>query len=399
VNLDRIFSMRGLFGLSAIFIVYATTIPWDFVPPPDWDSVQWKPFWDEARGRIPSIPDMVQNVVLFLPFGFFGWFVLRSALLVAVLGGMLSASVEILQSMSPTRTSSMTDLCTNAGGALVGALVAAILAQPLETRVLPGLRKLLRRQPGAAVLLALIGATIFRAWAPFIPTLDFGAFKGQAKGFLHDPWGSKPWEMLLFDVVLYAGLAVAWIRETRYGFTVWLYAGVLEFGQFFLRAHSPALQDVAAAWAGIAVGTMFTKRTGPGPAREVGELTRRFPGVCVLFALALPALRALEPFRFGEWSTPDASRFVPFASLFGNVTVLTVANFFTIIAVYLPLAYVMKLRGRSTGMAAVACFVVATCLEIGQIPLEGRTFDMTEAMLAAAAALVAARAHQLILRT
>jgi glycopeptide antibiotics resistance protein len=398
VTLDRLFAWRGLFVLSTLFIVYATTIPWDFVPPPDWDSVQWKPFWDEARQRIPSIPDIVQNVFLFLPFGFFGFFVLRSVILVTILGAMLSGSVELLQSMSPTRTSSMTDLCTNAGGSFLGAAVAWFIARPLETRALPGLQKLVRRQPGALVLMALIVATVFRAWAPFLPTLDIGALKQQVKGFLADPWGPKSLELLLFDAVLYAGLGVVWLRETRFGPLVWLYAGALEFGQFFIQGHSPALQDVAAAWFGIAVGTMFFKRTGSGPAREAGELTRRFPGVCIGFAVALPVLRALAPFDFGEWSAPPANRFVPFASLFGNVTAYTVANFFTIVAVYLPLAYVMLLRRRSVAVTAFACFALATVLEIGQIPLVSRTFDMTEAMIAAASALVAARARQLTMR-
>jgi len=329
-------SARALFLLSAAFIAYATTIPWDTAPPPDWSRVQWTPF-EGAWG----VPDAVQNVVLFVPFGVFGFFALRRALLVAVLGGALSALVEFLQTMSPTRTASATDVATNLLGAFSGAAFAAMIARPLEERWLPAWRARVRRQPGSTVLVALLLAAVWQAWAPFLPTLDVGAFKQQAKGFLADPWGGKPWELLLFDAVLYAGLGVAWFRELRFPAGAFLLAGALEFGQFFLRGHAPALQDVAAAWAGLAAGAAVVRRTGPGPAREAGELVRRFPGLCLAFALALPALRALEPFRFGPWAMPDAWRFVPFASVFANVNAFTVANFFTVIAAYVPLGYVL----------------------------------------------------------
>src|SRR5205814_2038299 len=62
---------------SAAFIVYGTTIPFNFIPDrrlafEHLARVTWHPLISPDTGHRVSIPDFVGNVLLFTPFGCFG---------------------------------------------------------------------------------------------------------------------------------------------------------------------------------------------------------------------------------------------------------------------------------------------------------------------------------------
>ena len=398
VILDHLFRARTLYALSALFILYGTTMPWDIAPPPDWEGVQWRPFWDASRERFPSVPDMVQNVMFFIPFGVFGFLARRRVFEVIATGAALSCFVEFLQTMSETRTASTSDLLMNSAGTFTGVMAALWV----DANFGGGALRYARKQPGAVVVFALFGAIVWLALAPFLPTLDVGAFKGQVKLFFASPWGRKSLLQLLFSVVLYAGFTVVLAREipairnrhvphtvgVAYALVI---ACMLEFLQFFFLGHHPAVQDIAAGWAGTAVGAAVALKVGLQHARRPGELSRTAPRWAFAFALLLPGLRALDPFAFtSEPAAVTAWNFVPFASLFGQVNAFTIANFFTVVAVYVPLAHVLWARGRPVWAMALATMACAATLEAAQLFVPGRTFDMTEALVAGASALVVA---------
>jgi VanZ family protein len=384
---------RGLFALSVLLILVATTVPWDVRLPPDFgDPDEWLPVWDPEDGEFRSVPDMIQNVLLFLPFGFLGWLALRSVRTVVLLGFALSLGVELVQTLLESRIAATTDLCMNVLGTLLGARTARRHAVALEQRVFPRMRELVAHRPGLLPLGALAVGVASRALAPFHATLDHRSLLEQLEAFANDPWGSRPWPALVFDALLFAGLAVIWLRETPWRRSLWLLAPALEFARFFIRGDQPSLLDLACAWAGTAVGFAIAARMDPGPAEKPGELSRGHPALCYAFAIALIVVRAMAPFRFDAWSAPDARGFVPFATLLANFTRDTVANVFTVVAVYAPLAHVLLMRGARVGATVATCVVIALLLEVFQIPLAGRTFDVTEGLLAAAAALVVARA-------
>jgi hypothetical protein len=82
-----------------------------------------------------SLANVLRNVILFLPMGFFGLFVLRRAFVglgrrralvaVTLMGGALSGSVELLQQFIPGRNPFVGDLLANTAGAALGAMLAA----------------------------------------------------------------------------------------------------------------------------------------------------------------------------------------------------------------------------------------------------------------------------------
>ena len=92
-----------------------------------------KPFWIEYESSWQYLINTLLNVAAFLPLGFFFYGYLRTKgntrkpLLVALAAGfLLSLTVEVLQYFLPLRDSGTTDLITNTGGALVGALLFRI---------------------------------------------------------------------------------------------------------------------------------------------------------------------------------------------------------------------------------------------------------------------------------
>lgn len=433
--MSTIFSLRTFFILSGLFIIYATTIPWDLTHAPTLDGVSWIPLWDPERGRPPSIPDLVQNVVLFVPFGFFGALSLKKisargvilgTLMMGAIGFSLSLFVEILQTMSETRSPSASDLTTNTLGTLGGAFVALIYVRHFAARAEAQLIATSRAQPGFVIFSGYLVAIVIGSLAPFIPTLDISSLRANIRGLLDNPWGEKVFGALIADGLLWAALtflaayeAIPYLRKrlsfgqakrlslrtvSRIGAAcaaaagVIVLAGALEFAQLFILGHSPGLQDVAvAAFAAIAGAVLVAVAdSGPiAPARHLGELSRRRAWLVFAFAIAAPAARALSPLIFVSLEEKMASDFswwqlVPFWALFRNVNVSTFRNVFEAALFYLPLGWALASRGSSPRVVFVAALVLAEVLEILQLFIAGRTYDITEGLYAGACALAGA---------
>jgi hypothetical protein len=89
------------------------------------------PFWEQELDP----PDMLRNIVAFVPLGFllYAWLALRPsvrriALTVTVLGGLLSVTMEILQAWLPTRQSDTMDIVSNTFGTWAGVMLYRYMA-------------------------------------------------------------------------------------------------------------------------------------------------------------------------------------------------------------------------------------------------------------------------------
>jgi VanZ family protein len=127
--------------IVAVLLVLYATFPWDIGPTPHLARVQWIPFWNPARHRPPSLWDLAENVLLFVPFGFFGRMrqvrqraIVPGVLAIGFSGLALSCCVEGLQILSPTRTPSASDVASNVIGTIVGATVALAYRSRLGIR-------------------------------------------------------------------------------------------------------------------------------------------------------------------------------------------------------------------------------------------------------------------------
>ena len=142
--------------------------------------------WDEARARI-EIPDihrlsrfdLLDNVALFVPIGFFLAGALRerhgavgTAARVVLVTALLSAAVETAQIYLPSRTPSVSDFCAEQTGAAAGIALWAVYGQALML----GARRVSRdrQPPGLAVrvLAAYVGIWSIARLFPFDATLE-----------------------------------------------------------------------------------------------------------------------------------------------------------------------------------------------------------------------------------
>jgi glycopeptide antibiotics resistance protein len=106
-----------LIVVFALFIVYGTTIPFNFCGLESalkkMTTIAWKPFYTNTGVRA-SITDMVQNIMLFIPIGFlWGIFFRRikriapGCIIATLSGTLLSMMVESLQLFTDDRVVSI----------------------------------------------------------------------------------------------------------------------------------------------------------------------------------------------------------------------------------------------------------------------------------------------------
>lgn len=173
---NRLLIVAAYVGL----LVYGTWFPLDRW---DWSLGGLQPFLAMDWPQRISRPDLVINVVVYVPLG-----ALLSALLqrgqvkdvlaAGVLGFLLSATLEYGQTYLPGRVTSGSDLVLNTMGAMAGALAGGFLLRSSwihhrYSRVVAELR-----HPGIGRLgLLILALWVLSQWAPWVPSLDLSNLK------------------------------------------------------------------------------------------------------------------------------------------------------------------------------------------------------------------------------
>lgn len=143
-------------------IVYVSLHPWSGwrvpgVPLLAFLSEPWPRYWTRL--------DLMMNLVAYVPLGLLGatWLARRlptgaAAVTSVVCAGLLSCSLEALQTLLPARVSSLPDLLLNVAGAFVGALVVLVVG-PRRLEALPiAIARALALAPGSGPGVLLLAA-------------------------------------------------------------------------------------------------------------------------------------------------------------------------------------------------------------------------------------------------
>lgn len=295
---------------SALFVVYGTTLPFDFdasLARERLAKVGLNPLLAPGGSRRLSIPDAVQNMVLFAPFGAFGVLTVRrrlsaasSVLATTFLGLVLAALVETLQLFTRDRSAATSDLLTNTLGALGGGVAVLTLAS-----FLPGALEPLRLRgvlDGSAFYPLAIAASVVvaSAWHPFAFTLDVSTVVSKVRLLLSDPWQASTAGDGSAGFVVYALFALAaglYLRQhgARQPALAAALAGIvlavaLESAQILIESRMPGLEDVAVHIAGVATGAVLAVRF------PLGWPARRWLVLLVAVTAVTAALQAVSPF-------------------------------------------------------------------------------------------------------
>lgn len=242
--------------------------------------IRLNPLISPETGRRVSIPDVAQNVVLFVPFGLLGALALgvpcptrprqlsaisdqpsaraprsehrifcsapgtlhgtrhqapgtarstqhaalgtraRPVWVVTLLGAGLSVVIETMQLFTVDRITSFTDVLANTGGALTGAVVVVPLAA-LSQRLIPRVRSRgLHEAPAFYPLVGMIVLLCVSAWWPFDASLDVGGAWSKVKALRLDPWqpGALAVGGLTFvEYALFALITALYLRQIGLG--------------------------------------------------------------------------------------------------------------------------------------------------------------------------------------
>jgi VanZ family protein len=389
---------------SAAFIVYGTTIPFNFVHDrrlvvEHIERLTWNPLIAADTGTRVSIPDFVSNILLFTPFGFFGMWALPRPkglgwriLVVAALGLALTTAVEALQLLTIDRTTSVSDVFANAAGALGGAVGAVLLSTIVEgflrTVSAAGIASVPAFFPFVVATIVLLAGAL----EPFDVTIEVGSVVPKLREFFANPirLGVPTDEALSFlQHLLFSSTLVVWLREIEIGpsAVVAALAGVIvafgaEAGEVFIGARTPSLWDalvgMAGAMAGIPIGLAYLKSK---------KSPLWWSGVFVLTTVGV-TMQQLSPFTLSD--TSRSFQWIPFLNYYAFTTAETVSHSAELLLAYFPLGCALALatrRRRKRSLVVLgAALMIAGPVEYLQQYIGGRFPDVTDIALSLAGA-------------
>jgi glycopeptide antibiotics resistance protein len=356
----------ALLAFVVLLIIYGSLYPWQFEPLRDTNPVTvLLHSWNLKLNRF-IIRDIGVNIVLYMPLGFVACLVFRRrgrvalpVFFCALLGFLLSCSVELAQAYEPDRYSSLVDVTTNVLGAIAGAVLAIFswrFVAPLTSRA--ALRK--PRDTSAIVLVGCFAASLL---FPLFPISGRAALHAKIVAILHGP--------ILNPIVLISAIS-SWyaaglmMRAGGFGRSKAAAAALLlPLGaQLFIIHHEPWIATVF----GAIIGAAFAVAFPPAPA---------FGAAAVLFMIVV---RGLAPFRFA--STPQSFLWVPFSGFLAMDWATGVALIFQKAFYYGAAIWLLRFAGVRIRNAAVATSFLLACLEAIQVFLPAHTAEITDPLLA-----------------
>jgi glycopeptide antibiotics resistance protein len=385
---------RLLWALFSAFVVYGTTFPFRFNL--DWrrflsetHRINWLPLGGEPGN--PMIADIIQNILLFIPFGFLGYFSLiyKSSLAnkikIVLAGAALSASVEFLQIFSPQRFPSLSDVIFNTLGTAVGLALGVVLKKSvLGFKSNPHARRFLNAEsafPAFVFLVLVVGGCL----EPFDFSLDVGVVWSHVKPLATDPvrFSLVDDDLIHFTRFLLATLFVcrlareAGLRRPA-GLGASLMAALalgLELSQIFVQSRMPEAQDVLVAWAGVLAG-IVAYRFPPFHRHPVPWMVA---GAFAVFVSA--AAHAFYPYELS--SRYSGFNWVLFLPQYEQTTFAALSDFVENAMVFFPIGFLWAYffpRSRSVLWAGLAAGGLSLLLELGQGYAPGHYSDATDVL-------------------
>jgi VanZ family protein len=268
---------RVAFYIALLIFAYGTLFPFYFDLKPDslsnaWSKVRLLPYWDFHRGRIQSFPDMVSNVMLGVPVGFFGFLWLgrqrrQSVWKWGLIGLGLSSAVEIFQLAIPYRYTSMTDTLNNGLGALIGAMVAKLAGSPILSLMMGTWG-----DPKRSRAFLLFCILVLLVLGPLDLTMDVSNIRSSIAALWNNPWGSgspiaDEW-ILVAVFAIFGATAYGLVLAGKSPFRISPAKGIAiilalpwatELGQFFVSSRTPSLREPLMGFLAAGIGILVIR--------------------------------------------------------------------------------------------------------------------------------------------
>lgn len=319
-------------------IIYGSLYPFHFVSPPA--DIAAALAADPLR---VSRGDALANLLLYMPLGLLvvvgtGRADRLAAAVVGatVLGALLSVSVEVAQLWLPPRTTALSDLVLNTVGAFLGGVLGARLARLLSNHA----RRMGNETATGAV--GLFGALLllaFLGWqgAPFVPSIDWQAWKDSLKPLLLTP-DVSPARLITYGAAwLGVALIVAgFVRPAVVALVVVVLTGAVCAGKVLVvsRVLTPEV-PLAGLLVAVAWALPPLRRVAAAP----GLVALALAGVIVWEGVAQAVL---------AWGSPGGATFnwIPFTGFLGGSILVNVTAMFEKVFLYGTLVLALMRMGR-----------------------------------------------------
>jgi VanZ family protein len=372
---------RHLLLLCALLVVYGSLYPFHFVAPRSlaaaWDDfiLDWH-LWT-------STGDVVGNIVLFVPFGAL-WtaaFPRSTATLARLLAATAACTlfalvVQVAQIWFPPRDAAIADAFWNLAGSLLG-IVAGRLLLRAGVAQHGAVRSASARVAAGLVLLWLVCQ-----WAPFIPTIDWQGLKDSLKPLLLAP-EIRPLHMLHVAArVLAIGCLVAALVATprRRPWTLAALLAVALLGKLFFVGQSLDATTVTGFGAGLVAWCVLAA----------------WPRAALRWSLSLLlvgySVDAMLPFVLRD--APQPFHWLPFTAMLEGSMAINTASLLEGLFTAGAVLWLVHSLGGGVRTSSIALALWVLLLEYGQRWIEGRTADITPALLVLVAGYVIERLTQ-----
>lgn len=296
--------------------------------------------------------DLLANILLYVPLGFFGLRALqrsgRSLLLITLAGAALSFAIETAQFCDSGRVPSMADVYANSAGTLVGAVAALWMPANFNFAML-----LLACWTGSRLL-------------PYVPSIHLHKYWTAIRPVLVEP-KLEPLDVFhYFALWLAAAVVLEAIAANQRWVLPVLMAGVL--------AARIVIVDLALAPSEI-LGTLLAAITWMA---VISRLPSCAAVVAAIFA-AFVIVQALAPFHF--LATARHFGWVPFLGFMQGPRESGSRVFLEKSFTYGALVWLLVRAGMSFSLAAICSTTLVFCLRVAQIYLPGRSAEITDALM------------------
>ena len=215
--------MRLIWYIVIIFIAYGSLYPFNFDlsrPLPE-DLGAWLLNWQQRTIR----SDVIANILLFIPYGFFGALTVQqkqkpypvlSILWMLGVGILFAICLQFIQFYLPSRVSHAADALLNAVGILIGIALAAYSNSQRIQRMIPEHLRI-AISPAFLVLFLWIGWQFF----PYIPVFESQQFGQSLDTIVKSTWSLSLWlQNVLMWLIFYHLVKRVLGKEYRLGFIV-----------------------------------------------------------------------------------------------------------------------------------------------------------------------------------
>jgi len=272
--------------ICVIYIIYGTLLPFEFAfqledIARNIKRANFIPFYNEYEGRRFSIPDVVSNLLLFIPYGFLLYWILQhkgigiaKSKLICILSALLfSSMIEFLQLFSISRKSDITDVINNTIGTWIGCILSNIFLILFKDKLFHQLNITRQKNPLFIFLILYSLLILLGFMYPFDISIDVGDLKHKIKDINLIPFphnnqinpsfidiGINTITFIIFGFLGYASLKVYYSKILTIFVTIFLgfcLAGIIEFFQLFMVSRFSDITDMIIRDIGVLLGILI----------------------------------------------------------------------------------------------------------------------------------------------